>query len=100
MSNFEAEVPERIEDLVNELLELFAELMGRAGEKAEKVEIGAGVEEPPAVASIGNEGNLGLAVVFGQRKGKKSLHHVIDERGTEGGIFQPSESLEVEAFEA
>ncbi len=64
VADFEAEVPEGVEDVLDEFLDVFGEFSGGAGEEEEDVDVGGGVEGAAAVAAGGDEGDGGFVDVL------------------------------------
>jgi hypothetical protein len=64
VADFEAEVPEGVEDVLDEFLDVFGEFSGGTGEKEKEVDIGGGVEGAAAVAAGGDEGDGGIGDVL------------------------------------
>jgi hypothetical protein len=90
MADFEPEIKERVEDSFDDLLEFLAEFVGRLGEQEEEIEIGARIEETPAVAPIGDQrdGNRGL--VSKERSFEQRTQEVVDGCAAEGCNFVSS----------
>src|SRR5690606_36459253 len=59
LADLEADVPEQVEDFLDEGGDLLRQLVRRAGEEEEQVDVGGGVQGPAAVAAGGHERQAG-----------------------------------------
>ena len=87
VSDFEAHVPEDVEDTVHDFAEGLGEFVGGMGEEEEEVEVGARVEEAAAVPAVGDEGDFAGVVLFGEGGGEEGDENVVEESGAQGGDF-------------
>lgn len=96
VADFEAHVPEGVEDALDEFLGAFWEAVGGAGEEEEEVDIGAGIKGAAAVSADGDEGEGGgwgfLAVEGGGEDGGEEL---VDDGGACLGNFDASGAVAV-----
>lgn len=100
LADFEADVPEEVEDFLDEGGEVFGEFVGGAREEEEEVDIGAWVEGVAAVATDCGEGEDGGFLAFGEGEVEEGFEDDVEEFGAGACDFEATGTGAVAEFDA
>ena len=81
VADLEADIPQQVEDFLNQQREVFRQLVGGAGQEEEQVDIGAGIERPTAVAADGDQCEHGGLLALGEGEFEQRAQDDIEQFG-------------------